>query len=82
MGRWQQTSISTGVAVAQLAGAEDRSRPKACELSAAIFASKFLRAAFIAASLAASFMECILAIELELLTAVAALPFGGVAKAG
>ncbi len=58
---------------AQLAGAEDRSRPNACELSAAIFASKFLRAASMAASLAASFMECILAIEWDVLIAPAML---------
>lgn len=70
--------------VAQVAGAEDISRPRVCELSAAIFASKFLRAASMAASLAASLTECILVIDSELLTTATAamLPFGGDAKAG
>lgn len=76
------TSIPAGSADNQLLGADARSRPRGCELSAAILASKFLSAASIAESLAASLMEDILAMDSDLLTAAVMLPLGGVAGAG
>lgn len=58
------------------------SRPRACEVSPAIFASKFLSADSMATSLAASLTECILDIFSGLPIAIQTLPFGGVANAG